>query len=60
MQHAVLSVRGLKETMARAELHLLRGRLLGGKLNKAKKGELRFPLPVGFGYDEEGLMFRCL
>ena len=46
--------------MARAELHLLRGRLLGGKLNKAKKGELRFPLPVGFGYDEEGLMFRCL
>src|SRR5438105_6088015 len=28
-------------------------RLLGGKLNKAKKGELRFPLPVGFCYDEE-------
>lgn len=38
---------GLKGTMAHAELHLLRGRLLGGKLNKAKKGELRFPLPVG-------------
>jgi len=35
-------------------LHFLRGRLLGGKLNKAKKGELRFPLPVGFCYDEEG------
>jgi hypothetical protein len=31
----------------------LRARLLGGKLNKAKKGELRFPLPVGFCYDEE-------
>jgi DNA invertase Pin-like site-specific DNA recombinase len=45
---------GLKGTMAQAELHLLRGRLLGGKLNKAKKGELRFPLPVGFCYDEEG------
>src|ERR1035438_4473441 len=44
---------GLKGTMAQAELHLLRGRLLGGKLNKAKKGELRFPLPVGFRYDEE-------
>jgi len=44
---------GLKGTMAQAELHLLRGRLLGGKLNKAKKGELRFPLPVGFCYDEE-------
>src|SRR3954468_5419439 len=44
---------GLKGTMAQAELHLLRARLLGGKLNKAKKGELRFPLPVGFCYDEE-------
>jgi DNA invertase Pin-like site-specific DNA recombinase len=44
---------GLKGTMAQAELHLLRGRLLGGKLNKAKKGELRFPLPVGLSYDEE-------
>ena len=29
-------------------------RLLGGKLNKAKKGELRFPLPVGFCYDDQG------
>jgi DNA invertase Pin-like site-specific DNA recombinase len=45
---------GLKGTMAQAELHFLRARLLGGKLNKAKKGELRFPLPVGFCYDEEG------
>src|SRR3989449_11010045 len=45
---------GLKGTMAQAELHFLRGRLLGGKLNKAQKGELRFPLPVGFCYDEQG------
>jgi hypothetical protein len=45
---------GLKGTMAQAELHLLRGRLLGGKLNKAKKGELRFPLAVGLAYDDEG------
>jgi DNA invertase Pin-like site-specific DNA recombinase len=45
---------GLKGTMAQAELHLLRGRLQGGKLNKAKKGELRFPLPVGFCYDDQG------
>jgi hypothetical protein len=36
-----------------AELHFLHARLQGGKLNKAKKGELRFPLPVGFCYDEE-------
>jgi hypothetical protein len=32
----------------------LRGRLQGGKLNKARKGELRFPLPVGFCYDDQG------
>ena len=45
---------GLKGTMAQAELHFLRGRLLGGKLNKARKGELRTPLPVGLCYDDEG------
>ena len=45
---------GLKGTMAQAELHFLRTRLQGGKLNKAKKGELRFPLPVGLCYDDEG------
>jgi DNA invertase Pin-like site-specific DNA recombinase len=44
---------GLKGTMSQAELHFLRARLLGGKRNKAKKGELRFPLPVGFSYDDE-------
>jgi DNA invertase Pin-like site-specific DNA recombinase len=42
---------GLKGTLAQAELHFLRARLQGGKLNKARKGELRFPLPVGFSYD---------
>lgn len=45
---------GLKGTMAQAELHFLRARLLGGKLNKAKKGELRCPLAVGLCYDDEG------
>jgi len=45
---------GLKGTMAQAELHFLHARLQGGKLNKAKKGELRFPLPVGYDYDEQG------
>ena len=39
---------GLKGTMSQAELHFLRVRLQGGKLNKARKGQLRFPLPVGF------------
>jgi DNA invertase Pin-like site-specific DNA recombinase len=51
---------GLKGTMAQAELHFLRGRLQGGKLNKAKKGELRFPLPVGFCYDDEGRIVQDL
>jgi DNA invertase Pin-like site-specific DNA recombinase len=45
---------GLKATMSQAELHFLRARLQGGKSHKAQKGELRFPLPVGFSYDEEG------
>jgi len=45
---------GLKGTMSQAELHFLRLRLQGGKLNKARKGELRSPLPVGFVYDEQG------
>src|ERR1035438_5991166 len=44
---------GLKGVMASAELHFLRARLQGGKLHKAQKGELRFPLPVGFCYDVE-------
>ena len=44
---------GLKGTMSQAELHFLRGRLQGGKRHKAQRGELRFPLPVGFVYGEE-------
>jgi DNA invertase Pin-like site-specific DNA recombinase len=48
---------GLKGTMSQAELHFLRVRLQGGKLNKARKGQLRFPLPVGFVYaDPEGIV----
>ena len=47
-------VLGLKGTMSEAELHVLRGRLLGGKLNKARKGELHTPLPVGFVVDPTG------
>ena len=45
---------GIKGTIAQAELHMIRARLQGGKLNKARKGELRFPLPVGLSYDLEG------
>jgi DNA invertase Pin-like site-specific DNA recombinase len=45
---------GLKGTMSSAELHFIRARLQGGKLNKARKGELRSPLPVGYVYDDAG------
>ena len=45
---------GLKGIMSQAELHFIRARLQGGKLNKAQRGELRFPLPVGLCHDEEG------
>lgn len=44
---------GLKGSMSFAELHFIRARLQGGKINKAKRGELRCPLPVGFCYDEQ-------
>ena len=43
---------GLKGTMAEAELHVLRARLDGGIRNKAKRGELRRGLPVGFVWGE--------
>ena len=45
---------GFKGTMSEAELHFLRSRLIGGKKNKAHKGLLRFPLPVGYCHDQEG------
>jgi DNA invertase Pin-like site-specific DNA recombinase len=45
---------GLKGTMSEAELHVLRARLRGGILNKARRGELETRLPVGFIYDGHG------
>lgn len=45
---------GLKGTMSEAELHVLRMRLRGGILNKARRGELKTPLPVGFAYGPDG------
>jgi len=44
---------GLKGTMSEAELHILAGRLQGAKLAAAQRGELRFPLPVGYLYDDD-------
>src|SRR5262249_18783852 len=46
-------VLGMKGTFAQAELHIIRARLHGGKLNKAHKGELHFALPVGFVFDHD-------
>jgi DNA invertase Pin-like site-specific DNA recombinase len=45
---------GFKGNMSAAELHWLRHRLLGGKLEKARQGKLRFCLPAGFVYDATG------
>ena len=44
---------GLKGTMSEAELHMIRARLRGGILNKARRGELATLLPTGFVYDEQ-------
>jgi DNA invertase Pin-like site-specific DNA recombinase len=43
---------GLHGMMSEAELHVLRARLLGGQLNKAKRGELWMRPPIGYVYDE--------
>lgn len=52
-------VLGLKGTMSEAELYTLRARLTGGLLNKALRGELQFPLPVGFVWGEsDGEMLK--
>jgi DNA invertase Pin-like site-specific DNA recombinase len=45
---------GLKGTMSEAELHVMQARMRGGLVNKARRGELRLPLPVGFLYGTEG------
>jgi hypothetical protein len=45
---------GLKGTTSEAELHVLRARLRGGILNKARRGELETPLPIGLVYGADG------
>lgn len=42
---------GLKGTVSEAELHFLNARMRGGLLNKARRGELKMPLPIGLVYD---------
>ena len=45
---------GLKSQMSEAELHMITSRLQGAKRAAAERGELRFPLPVGYVHDDEG------
>src|SRR6266536_3808993 len=45
---------GLKGQMSEAELHILAGRMQGAKRAAAARGELRFPLPVGYVRDADG------
>jgi DNA invertase Pin-like site-specific DNA recombinase len=45
---------GLKGTMSEAELHLLKQRMYQGTLQKARRGALRFALPIGYVYNPAG------
>lgn len=49
---------GLKGTMSEAELHIIRARLRGGILNKARRGELEIRPPVGLVYRPDGTIIR--
>jgi DNA invertase Pin-like site-specific DNA recombinase len=44
---------GLKGTMSEAELHVMRMRMIGGVLTKARRGELCPLLPIGLVYGQE-------
>jgi DNA invertase Pin-like site-specific DNA recombinase len=45
---------GVKGTLSEAELFTLRARLYEGRWNKARKGLLQFPLPVGYVRGTDG------
>lgn len=45
---------GLKGTMSEAELHVLKQRMLQGKLAKARRGELGLRLPIGYARRPSG------
>jgi DNA invertase Pin-like site-specific DNA recombinase len=47
---------GLKGTISETELHLLKQRMDQGKRNKARRGERRFALPIGYIWDSGGEM----
>jgi DNA invertase Pin-like site-specific DNA recombinase len=47
-------VLGVKNQMSEVELHFLASRLQGARQAAAERGELRFGLPIGYIYDDEG------
>lgn len=47
---------GLKGELSQAELHILKARMRGGMLNKARRGELEMRPPVGLVYRSDGTM----
>src|SRR5258708_926720 len=49
-------VLGLKGTMSEAESHILKARMRGGQLNKARRGELEMGPPVGLVYRNDGIV----
>jgi DNA invertase Pin-like site-specific DNA recombinase len=49
---------GLKGTMSEAEQYWMRLRLEGGRLSKARRGELFFCPPAGYEWDATALRFR--
>src|ERR1700680_2922322 len=49
---------GLKGTMSEAELHILKARMRGGQLNKARRGELEMCPPVGLIYRTDASISR--
>jgi DNA invertase Pin-like site-specific DNA recombinase len=44
---------GLKGTMSEAELHILKGRMFQGRLNKADRGELLSHPPIGYVFNAD-------
>ena len=44
---------GLKGTLSEAELHFLKQRMMGGRRHKARRGEFRLRLPIGYVWEAE-------
>jgi len=49
---------GLKGQLSEFELHTIRSRLTAGLLNKAERGDLEIPLPIGFVRQPDGQVVK--